>query len=646
MLQFFRNMFKSSLGVGIAIVFLVLIVGGFAASDVAGNLVSDATGGGDRIAKVGSTSISSNAVVRQAQQAVEIARQDNPKVTMRDFLAQNGLSQVIDQMIDRTAITTFGEKNGIVAGKRLVDSELAKIPSLQGPDGHFSDVNYRTMLAQRNLTDKDVRNDIEQGLIARQILTPAQLGMATPNDMALRYATLLKDKRIGSVAALPSQAFAPAAMPGDAEVASWYATHATLFNQPERRVIRYAIFDDTAAKNVAAPTDAEIAQRYNADKAQYEASELRKISQLILPSEAVAKAMADELAKGGSLEAAAKARGLSVSAIGPVTKVALAAQASSAVADAAFAAKKGQYTAPIKSLLGYALVHVDDVVLKPARSLDQVKGEIAAALMADKRKAALASVTSKIEDSFDKGGALSDAAKEMGVTPVETAPLLADGTVFGKPGEKAPADLTKAVTAAFAMERTNAPQLAELEAGKKFLMFDVTQIVPAAPLPLAQVKPAVIQAIQMEKGAIAAKAAALKVLDKVKHGSDLNAAVAALGAKLPPIQPVSMTREQLQQAPGGQIPPAMGLFFSMAKGTTKLLPVPGGRGWLVVQLKDIQTQPVDAKDPLVADARREIAGLLGREYTDALRSALRADVGATRNDAAIAAVAKQLAGGN
>jgi peptidyl-prolyl cis-trans isomerase D len=36
------------------------------------------------------------------------------------------------------------------------------------------------MLAQRNLTDKDVREDIAQGLVARQMLTPAQLGAVTP----------------------------------------------------------------------------------------------------------------------------------------------------------------------------------------------------------------------------------------------------------------------------------------------------------------------------------------------------------------------------------------------------------------------------------------------------------------------------------
>jgi peptidyl-prolyl cis-trans isomerase D len=644
MLQFFRNIFKSSLGVGIAIAFLVLIVGGFAASDVASNLVSGG-GSGDTIAKVGSTTITSTQLVKQAQQAVEIARQDNPKVSMRDFLAQNGLTQVIDQMVDRTAITVFGEKNGIVAGKLLVDSELAKIPSLQGPDGKFAEASYRQMLAQRNLTDKDVREDIAQGLVARQLLTPAQLGAVTPTDAALRYATLLKDHRSGFVAALPSQAFAPANAPGDAEVSSWYNSHKLFFNQPEHRVIRYAVFDDSVAKNVAAPTDAEIAQRYNTDKAQYQASETRKISQLILPTEAAAKALSAELAKGTAMEAAAKARGLSVASVGPVDKATLAAQTSQAVADAAFAAPKGVLPAPVKGLLGYGVVRVDEIVVKPARTLDQAKGEIAAALLADKRKAALASVTSKIDDSFSKGGALSDAAKELGVNLVSTPALNADGSVFGNTAQKAPPELAKAVQAAFAMEREHAPQLAELEPGKKFLMFDVDSIVQAAPLPLDRVKPAVVAAIQMEKGAQAAKNAALRVLDKMKHGGELGATVAGLGVKLPPVQSLSLGREQLR-AQQGQLPPAMGLFFSMAKGSTKLLPLPGGRGWLVVQLKDITTTPVDAKDPLVADAKRELASLQGREYGDALRRAMRADVGATRNDAAIGAVAKQLAGGN
>jgi peptidyl-prolyl cis-trans isomerase D len=64
--------------------------------------------------------------------------------------------------------------------------------------------------------------------------------------------------------------------------------------------------------------------------------------------------------------------------------------------------------------------------------------------------------------------------------------------------------------------------------------------VQAAPLPLDRVKPAVVAAIQMEKGAQAAKAAALRVLDKMKHGGELGATVAGLGVKLPPVQSLSL----------------------------------------------------------------------------------------------------------
>jgi peptidyl-prolyl cis-trans isomerase D len=228
-------------------------------------------------------------------------------------------------------------------------------------------------------------------------------------------------------------------------------------------------------------------------------------------------------------------------------------------------------------MLGYTLVRVDDIINKPAQSLDQAKGEIAAALLADKRKAALATVTTKLEDSFDKGGALTDAAKETGRDPAGNRPLLADGSVFGKPGEKAPADLAKAVPPPSPWSVNMRPSWPSWS-GQEVPDLRRGQITPAA-LPLAQIKPAVIQAIQMEKGAVAAKAAALKVLDKMKHGGDLARRGRGSGSKLPPIQQVSMSRDQMQ-AQGGQIPPAMGLFFSMAKGTTKLLPLPAvAVGW-------------------------------------------------------------------
>jgi peptidyl-prolyl cis-trans isomerase D len=83
----------------------------------------------------------------------------------------------------------------------------------------------------------------------------------------------------------------------------------------------------------------------------------------------------------------------------------------------------------------------------------------------------------------------------------------------------------------------------------------------------------------------------------------------------------------------------------MAKGTTKLLPAPGNRGWFVVALDDIVTQPLAANDPLVPQAQRELGQLVGEEYAEDLRRAIRGEVKVKRNEGAIKALRNQLGGG-
>ena len=410
-------------------------------------------------------------------------------------------------------------------------------------------------------------------------------------------------------------------------------------------MLRFVVFNEKALKAVSVPSEAEIAARYEASRAKYAAVQNRKLTQLIVPGAGAAHEILTEIAKGTSLDAAAAKRGLSATALPLLSHDALAAQTSAQVADAAFAAKKGVISSPVSTALGFALLRVDAIEDKPARSLAQAHGEIAAALAIEKRRAALADATARIEDGFDKGGALSDAAKDLGLTLTETPAITADGHIYGNPAAGLPPQLAKVVQTAFSMERENAPQLAELEAGKTFVMFDVTQITPSAPAPLAEIRGDVAAQLLLQKGQGAARAAALKLLAQVKAGKDLPAAIAQLGVPLPPLQPISMTRDQIPQK-NGQVPPPLALFFSMAQGTTKLLPAPGNSGWLVVSLRSITPAPVNPKDPIIASAAQELAQLSGREYAEELRAAMRANVGVKRNEVAIHAVSTQLGGGN
>ena len=645
MLQFFRDFFHSRYGVLITLTMLAVTALAFAAGDVASSGGFGGIAGGDRAAMVGKTRIGTAELAKRVSQGYDQERQRDPRLSIKAFLAEGGLEAVLAQVLDSKALLVFGRNHGIIAGKRLVDSELAKIPALQGPDGRFSEASYRQLLAQRQLTDAEVREDISQGLIAKQMLLPAEFGAVAPSGAVIHYVGLMREKREGAIALLPSQAFAPKSMPTEAELNSWYAANRLAFVRPERRVLRYVVFGEDALKSVPAPSEAEIAARYAANHAQYAAVQNRRVTELIVPGEGAAHEILGEIAKGSSLDAAAAKRGLSAVALPLQAHDALASQTAPEVADAAFAAKQGALVGPVKTALGFALLRVEAIDNKPARTLAQAHAEIAAALAVEKRRAALADATARIEDAFDKGGALSDAAKGLGLTLTETPPITADGQVYGKPGAGLPQQMAKVVQTAFSMERENQPQLAELAAGKLFVMFDVTQITPSAPAPLAEIRAAVATQLLLQKGQAAARTAALKMLAQVKAGKDLPGAMAAAGVPLPPIQPIAMTRDQIPH-PNGQVPPPLALFFSMAQGTTKLLPAPGNAGWLVVQLRTITPGPVTPNDPIIASASQELAQLTGREYAEELRNAIRAEVGVKRNEVAIRAVAAQLGGGH
>ena len=641
MLQFFRDFFKSKFGVIFTLAFLVLIALAFGLTSVEINGLTGGVGGSDNVAVVGDQKISQSDLSAAVTTAYQNQQQQNPTLTMQQFIAGGGMNQVLDQILQRTALAEYAHKNGLRAGKRLVDSELVQIPAFQGPDGKFDQNLFNAALRQRGLSEELVRNDIAAGLYARQMITPAGFGTTASQGVALQYAMLLKERRKGSIIALPSAAFAPKGDPIDEQLKAYYVAHHADYMRPERRVIRYASFGEQALANVAPPTEAQIAARYNQNKAQYEAKSTRTFTQMIVPTEAAAKAVEDEVKRGQSLTASASSKGLATTTVGPVTKADFAAQSSAAVADAAFAAAQGAVVPPTRGGLGWYVLRVDKIENTPARTLADVHDEIAKALTEEQRKKAFIDLASSVEDQLDEGSSLSQVAQKLNVTPTDTPPLTADGHVYGTQQTAAPV-LTKALKTAFEMEQGK-PQLAEIEPGKTYLVFEVSTITPSAAAPLAEIKDQVTAAWRTSEGAKVAKAAADRVMQRIQHGQAVADALAAEKISLPPPQSIDMARDELAKQP--RVPPVLALMFNMAKGTVKRLEMPQESGWFLVKLDDIALPTLAANDPAVADAQQQLGSLFGDEYAQQLIKAAQQDVGVKKNQAAIDAVAKQLTGG-
>lgn len=644
MLSLFRKLLHSKVGAIFGLILLGVIALAFASGDIANLSSGSGISGGASVATVGREDIDAPQLAQAATAALERVKRDQPTATMKLMVAQGGVEQVLEDLIDRTALFVFGEKKGIVAGDRLIDSEIARIPGFMGVDGKFNQETFRQALAQQGLSEKVLREDIGQGLVSQQLLVPAQYGATMSKFAAGRYAALLDETRAGAVAAFPSAAFVPGRDPTDAELQAFYKAHVNEFIRPERRVIRYATFDESAIAAPPAPTDAEIKARYDANKALYAAQDKRRITQLIVPTDAAAKTIVTEVQGGKSLENAARAKGLSTAGLEFFSKEELSEQFSPAVADAVFATQVGKLAVPQKSPLGWHVIRVEEVQQKPERTLAEVRNELVTQITQEKHRAALTDKLTSIEDQFAGGANLAEVAKSLGVEVKTSEPLTADGQVYLKPGEKAPEALDPVIKTAFSMEQED-PQVAEVERGKTFMVYDVTDITASAPAPLKEIRNDVKAAWAVDQGARAAKAAALKVQAEVRKGTPLEKALAAVGKPLPPIQPIAMSRPTLAAAlrSGRQVPPPVSLMFHMAENTVKVQSAAREQGWFVVRLDKIEPAKVQS-DALIANTQRELGAQIGQAYADALGKAIRKDVGVTTHPKAIKAVREQLAG--
>ncbi len=641
MIQLFRNFFKSKLGVGLTLAFLALIALAFASSDVANTSVFGGVSGGDRVAVVGDERIDAAELSMNLTNALDQARQTDPTLTMQALFARGGLDDVLDQLIQRTALAEFARRHGMRASDQAVDRQILQNFPFREPTGGFDEAAFRAALAQRGLTEAAVRDDLTMGLLARQLLTPLTYSPVMPVSFGRSYASLLRERREGAIALLPSSAFAPTAAPTNAQLQAYYRANSDDYIRPERRVIRYATFGEEALGELPAPTAAQISQRYERDRAQYAAIERRRFTQLVAPTQDAARAIVAEVRAGKPLDTAAREKGLATTQVGPMPRSEFANATSAAAAQAAFATAQGELAQPARGPLGWYVLRVDAIDRQPARTLAQARDEIATTLAEEQRRKALDDLTARIEEEFEEDRTLSEVAEELDLEITSTRPATADGRIYGTPGETVPPILGRVLQVAFDMEERE-PQLAQIVAGESFVVFDVSDITPSATAPLAEIRDDVTAAWRRDEGAKAARAAADRILARVSRGRSLAQAVAAENKPLPATQTLDLNREQLARQ--GRVPSELALFFSMAEGTVKKLEAPGDAGWFVVRLDEIEAPQVAVNDPIVLDTLRQLSQATSNEYVEQFVTAAQREVGVERNQAAIDAVAAQLTG--
>lgn len=635
MLSFFRRALGSWVVLGLlGLLMLAFIVTGVGTPSSLGAL-----GGVDSkdAVKVGNRSIEISDL--NGRMKIELAqrRQQQPDITMDRLIQDGTLDKLLAELTDMTVLRSFGEKFGMVVSNRLTDGEIASIPAFQGATGKFDDSRYRQLLSQRGLTESQFRADIEQGIAVRHMLVSVAASSGAPRDLAAPYASLLVERRSGNVVEIRNSAFTGGPAPTDAALNAYYATNRARYIEPERRVIRYAVVDKAMVAKQAAPTDAEIAAQYKKDSAKYAARETRDLTQIILQSEAAAKAVAAK-ARAGSMADAAKSAGADAVPLSAVEKAAYADQSADAVANAAFSAAQGGLIGPVKSPLGWHIVKVDAIRKIGGKSLADARAEIAAALTAQKAANGFADLLADIDEAVSDGQTFDEVAKAHGLTVVSTPPLTAGGLSPDQLGFASPLDLTPILKDAFQAEPDDDPALVPL-GDDKDAFYDLDRVIAAAPKPLAQIRAQVTVDFITDRASKAARHAAETILAKTNRGTPLSVAAAGQGS----VRALASRRMDIVNA-NSRPPVEMIQLFDLNVGRARIAPTADKQGWVVVQLDRIEPGNLMAEPSLLAATQSQLSDAVGREYTQQFTNAARKLLKVQRNDTAIGDLRKNLTG--
>lgn len=636
---FRRGAFAKVMLVVLAIGVFAIVITGWGTPGGIGTL-----GGGDTLASVEGETVTAADVADQANRQLARLREQQPDLDLATFLQGGAYQEIVDQLITQASLGVFGREQGLAASKRLIDAEIVSLPAFQNLAGEFDQATFRAALARERVSEEQLRKDLANTLIQRQLLVPVAAAVRVPQGVAEQYTSLLLEQRTGSVGLVPAVAMGAGSAPSDAQVAAFYKENAARYMIPERRMLRYALFGRDQVAGAARPTDAEIAAFYQANAATYGPRETRTLSQVVLPDQAAAQAFAARIAGGASFADAAQAAGFSAAdtMVGERSKTAFAELTSAAVANAAFAAAEGAMAAPAQSALGWHVVRVDSINRQAERPLPAVRDEIAAQLGRQKAEEALGALVTRIEDSIAEGSSLAEVAQAERLTVQETPPITARGVQPGASWQPSP-EVARLIESAFAMDPDDDPVVETVAAGDRYAVLAVGRVIPAAPPPLTEVRDRVQADLTTRNASERARAVASSIAAKINGGVPAARAFDEAEPDLPAVETLTARRIDIAR-PNQPVPPPLGMLFSLPQGSARILQAPNNQGWFVVHHERSTAGNFREAPALVQATRAQFRSILGDEYAAQFTAAIQKDLDIERNEGAIDQATTELTG--
>ena len=382
------------------------------------------------VADVDGTVIGRNEVSLQFSRLMNVMRNRfGPDFDTQQAVQLGLLDQTLDQMISARLIAIDAHRLGLDAGEDQIRQAIFDDQRFLGVGNRFDRNRFRQYLAREGMSEAAFVATLRDQIIRRQVASA--LGAATTVPKILQE-TLFKyrnEKRIAEIVLIPFGKISEIATPSDAELVKFHKENPGLFTAPEYRQVVSIYLDPDAMAKGQSPSEKRIMDEFEDRRPSLEVPERRTVDQVLLPDEAKAKKLSQEIKEGKSFADAVKdATGNAPISLGTLSELEMP---DLAVATAAFSLAKGAASGPIKSPLGWHILQVTKIVpgiepkLKDHR--DRIVTELAREMAVDE----IINLTGKLDDSLAGGARIEDASNSIGARILRIDAVDRDGLARG-----------------------------------------------------------------------------------------------------------------------------------------------------------------------------------------------------------------------
>ena len=555
----------------------------------------------------------------------QIGRQLGRPITP-DQARQRGLDrQILGQLVAETSLDEKAKALHLGMSNADVAERITTDPNFRGLNGKFDRTRFEQIIRDAGFTETKFVEEQRKIMLRRQIALSIGGEVRVPEATMKAINQFQNEKRAIAYLTLGAAQAGNIPAPTPEELGKYFADRKVLFRAPEYRKVTILAMSAAELAKPDAVSDADVNNYFQQHKAGYGTPERRELHQIVFPNEQDAAAARDKITKGASFADIVKERGLKDSDIdvGLVTK---AQVIDPAVADAAFALKSGEVSAPVKGRFGTVLVQVGKIEPGSQKTLEQVAPEIRREIAESRARTEIGNLRDKFEDERAAGSTLAEAAKKLGLKSRTFDAV--DGSGRGPDGNPIP-DLPKTpdvIGAAFSSDVGIDNDPLQLPNGG-YLWYDVTGITPARDRTLDEIKDKVEARWRDDEIAKRLKAKTDEMVGKLKAGTKLDQLAGEVGLKV-------VTATDLQRGkPGGF---ASAKLVDAAFKTPKDVPASteGDETTRFVFQVTAVTEP-----PLDAIAGKQLTSILQSSYSDdfvgAYVTQLESDFGVTFNQQAV-----------